>query len=327
VNVCIVGYGMMGGWHSDALKDTDAVLHTLVGRRADAAHEFAGRYGYKKWTTSLEQALADPDIDIVILANPSDQHAETAMASVLAGKPTLVEIPLAMNLADGEKIVRTARDLNVTLGVVHPMRVRSEMVALKERLLAGKEQVRQVCGRFYIYRLENVGATGYRRSWTDNLLWHHINHLVDFGMWMLDAPVRRVSSFMPPPDKHTGIPMDLSLGVETERDQSFVCTGSYYGHERLFETFVLTDKDSYRLEIFSSIMTTGAGPQPVIEEKANCMQLTRDFVNAVREGREPVVPGEAVLPALRVLQQVQDAWDAIHGVQSIPGRELMEQRT
>lgn len=327
MNVCIVGYGMMGGWHSDALKNTDAVLHTLVGRRADATQEFAGRYGYKKWTTRLEQALADPDIDIVMLANPSDQHAETAMASVLAGKQTLVEIPLAMNLADGERIVQTARERNVILGVVHPLRVRSEMVALKERLVAGKEQVRQVCGRFYVYRLENVGATGYRRSWTDNLLWHHSSHLVDFGLWMLEAPVRRVSSFMSPPDKHTGIPMDLFLGVETERDQFLISTGSYYGHERIFETFVVTDKDSYRLETFSSVMTTGAGPQPVMAEKANCMQLTRDFLDAVRRGREPVVPAEAVLPSLGVLQQVQDAWDAVHGAQSIPGRPLVEKRT
>ena len=258
MNVCMVGYGMMGGWHSDALKDTGAVLHTLVGRRADAAKEFAERYGYKKWTTNLEDALADPDVDIVILANPSDQHAETALASLHAGKQTLVEIPLAMNLADGEKIVQTARERNLTLGVVYPLRMRAEMVALKQRALAGQEQIRQVCGRFYIYRLENIGATGYRRSWTDNLLWHHTSHLLDMGLWLLDSPVRRVQSFMPPLDAHTGIPMELFLGLETERDQSLISTGSYYGHERLFETFVITDKESYKLESFAGTMTTGA---------------------------------------------------------------------
>src|SRR6185436_19310841 len=118
------------------------------------------------------------------------------------------------------------RERNVTLGVVHPLRMRSEMVALRERVLEGKEQIRQVCGRFYIYRLENRGATGYRRSWTDNLLWHHTSHLIDFGLWMLDAPVRKVSSFMPSLDPQTGIPMDLFLGVETAQDQSLVCAGS-----------------------------------------------------------------------------------------------------
>lgn len=322
MNICIVGYGMMGGWHSDALKGTDAVLHTLVGRRADATKEFAERYGYRKWTTELNNALADPEIDIVILANPSEQHAETALASLNAGKHTLVEIPLAMNLADGEAIVQTAAERKLTLGAVYPLRARAEMVALRQRVRAGAETVRQVCGRFYIYRIENVGATGYRRSWTDNLLWHHTSHLLDFGLWMLDAPVRKVSSFMPSLDPQTGIPMELFLGVETNQDQSLVCTGSYYGHERIFDTLVVTDKDSYRMETFTSTLTTAAGAQTVISEKENCMRLTRDFVQSVREGREPMVPGASVLPSLRVLQQAQNDWDAVHGAQSIPGRIL-----
>jgi hypothetical protein len=70
MNICMVGYGMMGVWHSEALKQTDAVLHTVVGRRPEAAAEFAQRYGYRKWTVSLEEALADPAIDIVIIASP-----------------------------------------------------------------------------------------------------------------------------------------------------------------------------------------------------------------------------------------------------------------
>ena len=38
--------------------------------------------------------------------------------------------------------------------------------------------------RFIIKRWENVGYTGYCRSWTDNLLWHHLGHLVDFAFWL-----------------------------------------------------------------------------------------------------------------------------------------------
>ena len=44
-----------------------------------------------------------------------------------------------------------------------------------------------VQGRFFIHRLQNVGATGLQRSWTDNLLWHHTTHLVDFGLWMVSG--------------------------------------------------------------------------------------------------------------------------------------------
>ncbi|HEX6143949.1 MAG TPA: Gfo/Idh/MocA family oxidoreductase, partial [Geminicoccaceae bacterium] len=98
MNVCMVGYGMMGVWHSEALLKTGAVLHTVVGRRPDAAREFAARFGYRKVAGSLEAALADPEVDIVILATPSDQHEEQAVRALEAGKHTLIEIPIALSL-------------------------------------------------------------------------------------------------------------------------------------------------------------------------------------------------------------------------------------
>ena len=143
LNICMVGHGMMGVWHSEALCDVpDAQLHTVVGRPAapegtparaattgrkpPSTEEFAAGYGYKKWTTDLGEALADPEIDIVIVAGPSETHADMAVASLEAGKHTLVEIPIAMNLADSERVVAIARDRGLTLGVVHPMRFRAE---------------------------------------------------------------------------------------------------------------------------------------------------------------------------------------------------------
>jgi 2-hydroxy-4-carboxymuconate semialdehyde hemiacetal dehydrogenase len=322
INVCMVGYGMMGVWHSDALKEADCCLHTAVGRREEAVQAFAAKYGYRRWTTRLDEALADAEIDVVILATPSEQHAEAAIASLQAGKHTLVEIPIAMNLADAEQVVATAAASGRTLGMVHQMRTRPVMRGIKERALAGEEHVRQVCGRFYIHRLQNVGATGYQRSWTDNILWHHTTHLLDVGLWLLGEPVRKVHSFMPPLDPKTGIPMEIFLGLETEKDQSLICTGSYYGRERMFEVLVVTDRDSYRLDGFRYTLTTGDGIQNVATEAETCGLVSRDFIDAVREGREPAVPGYSVLPTMRVLQAAQDEWDRRHGTQSIPGRPL-----
>ena len=136
LNVCMIGHGMMGIWHSEALQRTpDAVLHTVVGRakpesaekpaagRAQSSTEaFAQKYGYKKWTTNLDEALADPEVDVVIIAGPSETHAEMSLKSITAGKHTLVEIPIAMNLEGAEGVVAAAKEKNVALGVVHPMR-------------------------------------------------------------------------------------------------------------------------------------------------------------------------------------------------------------
>ena len=105
MNVCMVGYGMMGVWHTEALKETDCQLYMAVGRREEPLVQFSTKYGYRSWTTDFAAALADNNVDVVILANPSELHAQTALASIAAGKHVLVEIPIAMTLLDAERVV------------------------------------------------------------------------------------------------------------------------------------------------------------------------------------------------------------------------------
>ena len=86
----------------------DVQLHTVVGRKPapvdpaatptagrkpPSTEEFATGYGYKKWTTDLGEALADPEVDIVIIAGPSETHADMALASLEAGKHTSSRSP------------------------------------------------------------------------------------------------------------------------------------------------------------------------------------------------------------------------------------------
>jgi 2-hydroxy-4-carboxymuconate semialdehyde hemiacetal dehydrogenase len=345
-NVCMVGHGMMGIWHSEALRRLDdCQLHTVVGRprkpesapvptvgRApESTEEFAARYGYKKWTTDLGEALDDPEVDIVVIAGPSETHADMAIASLEHGKHTLVEIPIAMNLDGAERVVAAARERELTLGVVHPMRFRPERLPVVDRIRRGEERVSHVQGRFFIHRLQNVGATGLQRSWTDNLLWHHTTHLIDFGLWMVSGGdmetagnrIRRIESAYPPIDPRTGIPMELVLLVETHDDQTIVCTGSYYSREFIYDTLAVTDRDSYRVDERRSTVTTGEGEHRIPSEQANAELIAPDFVEAVRVGREPAVPGWSVLPAMRVLHRVQEDWDARHGAQTVPGRPVV----
>jgi 2-hydroxy-4-carboxymuconate semialdehyde hemiacetal dehydrogenase len=324
MNICMIGHGMMGVAHTEALRSADCILHTVVGRRPEPTQAFAEQYGYRHWFLDVEQAVNQPEIDIVIITNPSALHAETALAALAAGKHTLVEIPITMNLADAERVVQTAEGNGLTLGVVHPLRMRPELRALRESNQRGEERIRHVAGRFFLRRLENVGSTGYRRSWTDNLLWHHMAHLCDFGLWLLETPIRQLASFMSPLDSGTGSQMDVCFLAETDREQSFVCTGSYYSQESIFELFVVSDAMSYRWDIQHKQFWVGKDAQPPSHKMSENGRIACDFVDAVRAGRPPVVPGASVLPALALLQQVQDAWDARWGRQPIAGRPTNE---
>lgn len=314
INVCMVGSGMMGGWHTTALRGTDARLHTLVGRQPEPTRAFADTNGYGRWTTDFADAMADPSTDLVIVAGPSQTHAEMAMAALEAGKHVLVEIPLALTLTDCEALVATAARKGLRLGVVHPMRFRREHRALIERVRQGEEAIRLIHSRLFLHRLSNVGSTGLARSWTDNLLWHHGAHLVDVGLWLAGAgdpasvAVRRQASILPVPHALTGIPMELAAIIETGDQQAIVCTGSYHSKLRIFDVMVVTDRDSYHLDILTGTLTTGAGVAVIDGEEANNAQVARDFVSALAEGREPAVTGASVLPAMRLLDRFgQDA--------------------
>lgn len=323
MNVCMVGYGMMGQWHSEALKRTDALLHTVVGRREEAAKEFATRYGYRKWTVSLDEALADPAVDIVILGSPSEQHETQAIQCLEAGKHTLIEIPIAMSLAGAERVVAAGERSGKVYGLCHPMRFRREREALRARVRAGEEQIRHIAGRFFIKRLVNIGATGYRRSWIDNILWHHFCHFVDLAMFLFDdAPIRRVQSHLGQCHETTGIPMECVVLVETESDQSFMVHGSYHATYRFYDKLIVTNRETYFFDILAGTLRTEAGTSPIESEQDNCARVIFDFLDAVNKGRPPLASGPSVLPAMRVLQEVQDDWDARYGARSIPGRPL-----
>lgn len=318
----MVGHGMMGTWHSYSLKDEDCVLHTLVGREPGPTAEFAQKFGYRHWTVNYAEALAS-DIDVVIIAGPSATHAVMAIEALHAGKHVLVEIPLALNSKDAEAVVAKAEQKGLALGVVHPMRFRSEHIELCRRVAEGTETIRHVHSRLFLHRLENIGSTGLHRTWTDNLLWHHGAHLMDVGLWLCgggdpEAAARRISrsfSIMPPPLPQTGIPMELAAIVETDTHQSIVCTGSYYSRERIFDIFAVTDKASYRLDILKGSMSVGSQDRSVLSEQDNNAAVSRDFIDAIRSGRAPRVTGRSVLPAMRLLQDIEDRqsqWWANH---------------
>src|SRR5258708_38045548 len=130
MKICMVGHGMMGTWHSQALAKTGCTLHTLVGVLPEPTAAFAAKHGYAHWSTDYDAALADPDIDAVIIATPSEVHAAQAIAALERGKHVLVEIPRAMNLADAERVVATAKRHGRRLGLCHPRRFGPEREAL-----------------------------------------------------------------------------------------------------------------------------------------------------------------------------------------------------
>lgn len=325
LNICTVGYGMMGRMHSEALSSRgDCRLHSVVGLDSQPTSEFAREFGYGSWHTDLDSALLDPAVDVVIVASPSELHAAHAIKALENSNHVLLEIPIAMSLMDSESIVAIADTNNCNLAVNYPMRMMPTMRELKCRLQKGQENIRMIESRFFIKRWENVGWTGIKRTWTDNLLWHHLGHFLDFGLWLTDEPIATVTGHQSLPNSITGTPMHAHITVVTEADQSMVVAGSYAGHRSIIETLILTDHDCYVFDALSGTLTTNSGSIDVQNEQADSADVLNDFIDSILTGRSPSISGKDVIPTMEVLQKIQNIWEEQTQVLSIPGRQSIQ---
>lgn len=318
MRVCVVGHGMMGERHSVSLRRKGCHLQTIVGRRAEQTEEFARHHGYAHWSLDALEAITSPLVDIVIIAGPSATHAEMALAAIAARKHVLIEIPIAMSFADAERVVLAGEAAGVAVGVVHPMRFKSVFRDLARRIADTEEHLCQLQTRILMHRLENIGSTGYRRSWTDNLLWHHMAHILDLTLWLGGGgdPALSLSQLADFQSVEVArrplhdLPMDIVLQGRLGSHTLFTCAGSYQSRLVATDATVITDRDAYTVDGRANTVTTTAGQIRLDDEEQNNADLVWNFIDAVNSGETPGVTGRSVLPTMLLLQRVQDSWNA-----------------
>src|SRR5690606_28054169 len=85
---------------------------------------------------SLEQMLADPEVDAITICSPSGAHLEPALAAAAAGKHIIVEKPLEITTERCGQIIRAAANANVKLGVTFQSRFHESAKLLKSAVEA-----------------------------------------------------------------------------------------------------------------------------------------------------------------------------------------------
>ena len=308
MRVALAGAGAFGIKHLDALTRIDGVeIAAVVSRRLDQAHEVADKYGAPLATTSLDEVLASPNVDAVILATPTQMHADQAIATMHAGKHVQVEIPLADALADAQRVAGTQVDTGLVCMVGHTRRFNPSHQWIHRRVVDGELNVLQMDVQTYFFRRTNMNALGQPRSWTDNLLWHHAAHTVDLFAYQCGADIVEARALAGPVNAELGIPMDMSIQLKSSKGQ--LCTLSLsFNNEGPLGTF------------FRYIGDTGtyvARYDDLIDGRDNVIDLSdldvsmdgielqdREFIAAIDEGREPNASVHQVLPCYEVLDRL-----------------------
>ena len=308
MRIAFAGAGAFGEKHLDCLKLIDGVeVTSLVGRRLEPTQAIAAKYGIGHATTDLAETLARDDVDAVILCTPTQMHAGQAIECMDAGKHVQVEIPLADSLADAEAVLAKSAATGLTCMVGHTRRFNPSHQYLHRKFAAGEASVQQLDVQTYFFRRKNMNAKGEARSWTDHLLWHHAAHTVDLFAWQA-GPIVKANAIEGPIHPELGIAMDMSIQLKAE--SGAICTLSLsFNNDGPLGTFFryICDNGTW-LARYDDLVTGKEEPVDLtgVAVSNNGIELQdREFIAAIREGREPNSSVAQVLPCYRVLDQLE----------------------
>lgn len=187
INAALVGYGFAGQtFHAPFLTTTPGLaLRWVVSR--DAARVQAELPGCLVGT--LEQVLADPSVDLVVIATPNDTHAPIAREALLAGKHVVIDKPFALDLAEAKALVELAEKQQRLLSIFHNRRWDGDFLTVRRLLADGVlGQIAQFESHFDRYRPE------VRQRWREaggpgSGLWFDLGpHILDQSLQLFGQP-------------------------------------------------------------------------------------------------------------------------------------------
>ncbi len=193
LRTALVGYGPAGaGLHAPLIARTDgmevaAVVTSDPGRREAVARDHPG-------AAVLDGADAiwqEPGrFDLVVVAAPNRAHADLAERSLRAGLAVVVDKPLAVSVADADRLVAAAAETGLPLAVFHNRRWDSDFLAVRD-LVARIGPVVRLEARWERWRPQ-VDGDRWRESDADadggGLLWDLGSHLIDQALVLFGHP-------------------------------------------------------------------------------------------------------------------------------------------
>ncbi len=123
IGVGVAGTGFIGPAHVEGLRRNGIRVLGLMGSTGEKAEQKAAELNIPRAYSSLEEMLADPEVDVVHLATPNHLHHPHAKAALLAGKHVVCEKPLAMTSAESAELVQLAAEKKLVNAVNYNIRM------------------------------------------------------------------------------------------------------------------------------------------------------------------------------------------------------------
>ncbi|MBE6596215.1 MAG: Gfo/Idh/MocA family oxidoreductase [Ruminococcaceae bacterium] len=178
INVAVIGYGGMGGWHTRHLLESDVAtlcgIYDIKEERRQLARE-NGIYAYD----SLEALLGDEKIELVTIAIPNDQHKEMSIKAMAAGKHVICEKPVTLSAKDLQEIFDAADKYGRLFTTHQNRRWDCDYLMMKEAYASGK------LGNVFGVESRYQGSRGIPGDWRGQKKYGG-GMLLDWGVHLID---------------------------------------------------------------------------------------------------------------------------------------------
>ncbi len=194
----IVGCGMISRFHARALQEIpQAKIVGCTSSRIQSAEMFANEFQCRAFR-SVEEMVAQDNVDIISICTPSGSHLEPALLAAKAGKHLVIEKPLEITLERCDQIIGACTAAKVRLATIFPSRFHTCWQELKRAMDSGRFG-RIVLGSAYVkwFRTQQYYDQGnWRGTWKldgGGALMNQAIHTVDLLQWLM-GPVESVSA-------------------------------------------------------------------------------------------------------------------------------------
>ena len=326
----IVGCGIIAPHHIESVMNVKNCEVTAVCDIVEEkARELSEKYKIKKIYKDYKDLVRDKDVDIVCICTPSGKHGEVAIAAANAKKHIFCEKPIEITKAKIDEMIKAVRDNGVKMACVFQMRTEPASIAVKKAIDEGK------LGRIILadtslkcYRSpEYYKSADWRGTWEldgGGALMNQGVHTIDMLLWIagdVDSVFARAAAQV----RNIEVE-DTAVAVLKFKNGAFGviigATSIYPGQVSkceihgekgtiCFDTKSITQWDIEGNEDEKApefdAMESETEKDPGRFSPLSHMSLIEDFVQALDEGREPMIPPEEARKAVDLILAIYES--------------------